>query len=978
MPKQFPLVGRTLSHYRVLAHLGGGGMGVVYKAEDTRLKRLVALKFLPSELTRDPEARERFVQEAQAASALDHPNICTIYEIDSADEQLFIAMAYCDGETLKKRLQRGPLSVADALDIAVQTVRGLEKAHHAGIVHRDIKPANLMITADGLVKIVDFGIAKLTDRTGLTRTGTTIGTITYMAPEQVLGSAVDHRADLWAVGVVLYEMLTGAPPFTGDHDVAVLNNIVNQEPAPLRSHRPEVPADVERIVTWALVKRPEARYASAAQLARELVACHSGLLRSAAAITAATPRPRVDRRSIIAAAIAAAVLIGVPGAWIVKRNADLRRAEAGLVEIAALADRDDYAAAVARAHEMASTLGDDPRLADQWNRISFPQSITSDPPGADVYLKRYTDLPGDWTYIGRTPIEAARIPHGAFRWKVQKEGFEPHEFVSPSFAPGLGPMHVDLPAAGSLPANMVLIRRPALALTLTGFDFSRTVQGGDYLIDKYEMTNGQFKEFVDAGGYTNPRYWKYPFRINGRTLSFEEAMNRFRDRTGRPGPSTWEVGTYPTGREDYPVSGVSWYEAAAYADFVGKSLPTMYHWSHAAGVWEAAYITPLSNIESNSPVPVGSRGGVSPAGLFDTVGNVKEWSWNEVAPGGARYVLGGGWSDPSYAFVFAETRDPFDRGEMNGFRLVKYLDVSDPSAAVAAPIATPTRDYSRETPVSEEVFDVYRDLYAYDPRPLDGRIEAVDDSRPQWVKQQVSFTAAYGGERVTAYLFLPKNTRPPFQTVLYFPGSDAIRRSRSEDATLQLRVIDFVMMSGRALLYPIYKGTYERNPSVVGLTSSWPEMTRAYRDLVIQQINDARRGVDYLESRTDIRRDALAYYGFSWGGRFGSLVLALEPRLKTGVLLVGGLAALKAPPEADPFNFAPRVSVPVLMLNARNENIYPVETAQRPLFERLGTRPEHKQHRLFDGSHDVILQRKSELVKEMLDWFDKYLGPVTQ
>ena len=188
-------------------------MGVIYSAEDTHLKRTVVLKFLAPELTRDSEARDRFMQEAEAASALDHPNICTIYDVDTAaDGQLFIAMAYYDGETLKARLARGPLAVADALEIAAQIARGLEKAHQAGIVHRDIKPANLMITRDGLVKILDFGVAKLRDRTSLTRTGITLGTISYMAPEQARGGGADARADLWSLGVVLYEMLTGHRP----------------------------------------------------------------------------------------------------------------------------------------------------------------------------------------------------------------------------------------------------------------------------------------------------------------------------------------------------------------------------------------------------------------------------------------------------------------------------------------------------------------------------------------------------------------------------------------------------------------------------------------------------------------------------------------------------------------------------------------------------------------------------------------------
>ena len=193
--------GQTVSHYRVLEKLGGGGMGVVYKALDTKLNRTVALKFLPPELTRDDEARQRFVQEAPAASALDHPNICTVYDIDStADGQLFIAMAFYDGETLKKRIERGPLRVEEALDVAIQIAQGLKRAHEARIVHRDIKPANLMITKDGLIKIVDFGIAKLMGQTGLTRTGTTLGTVAYMSPEQVSIAEADQRPDVWALG----------------------------------------------------------------------------------------------------------------------------------------------------------------------------------------------------------------------------------------------------------------------------------------------------------------------------------------------------------------------------------------------------------------------------------------------------------------------------------------------------------------------------------------------------------------------------------------------------------------------------------------------------------------------------------------------------------------------------------------------------------------------------------------------------------
>ena len=210
------MIGKAVSHYRITRELGAGGMGVVYEAVDTKLDRTVALKFLPPESTRDPDAKARFVHEAKAASAIDHPNVCNIYEIDETEDgQLFLAMACYEGETLKDRIARGPLPIDEALDITRQVAEGLTEAHAREIVHRDIKPANIFITDDGLVKILDFGLAKLAGQTLLTKTGTTLGTAIYMSPEQARGDVTDHRTDLWCLGVVMYEMVTGQVPFQG-------------------------------------------------------------------------------------------------------------------------------------------------------------------------------------------------------------------------------------------------------------------------------------------------------------------------------------------------------------------------------------------------------------------------------------------------------------------------------------------------------------------------------------------------------------------------------------------------------------------------------------------------------------------------------------------------------------------------------------------------------------------------------------------
>jgi serine/threonine protein kinase len=256
-------IGQRVDRFEVLELLGGGGMGVVYRARDTRLSRTVALKFLPPELTRDPRAKERFEQEARAASSLDHPNLCTILELgETPDGRLYIAMPCYDGETLRRRLESGPLPIDEAVDIAAQIARGLAKAHRNGIVHRDVKPANLIVTADGVVKILDFGLAKLAGLAAVSRTGSSAGTPAYMSPEQARGDEVDARTDLWSLGVVLYEMLAGRRPFRGEREQAVIYAILHERPQPLGELRPEVPPELARIVERLLAKEPDDRYPS--------------------------------------------------------------------------------------------------------------------------------------------------------------------------------------------------------------------------------------------------------------------------------------------------------------------------------------------------------------------------------------------------------------------------------------------------------------------------------------------------------------------------------------------------------------------------------------------------------------------------------------------------------------------------------------------------------------------------------------------
>ncbi len=264
------MVGQTISHYRVLEQLGEGGMGVVYKAEDTKLERTVALKFLAAHLLNDDEAKQRFLREAKAAAALDHPNICTVHEIDEADGKTFLAMAFLKGETLEDRIAKGPLSLKDALDFGRQVAEGLQAAHLESIVHRDIKPANILISPEGRATIMDFGLARLTEASRLTRKEQTLGTAAYMSPEQMQGAEVDHRADVWALGCVLYEMVAGARVFKGEYAQALAYEIVSEQPEPLTGLRTGVPIELELLADKCLAKDADQRYQSTADLIVDL------------------------------------------------------------------------------------------------------------------------------------------------------------------------------------------------------------------------------------------------------------------------------------------------------------------------------------------------------------------------------------------------------------------------------------------------------------------------------------------------------------------------------------------------------------------------------------------------------------------------------------------------------------------------------------------------------------------------------------
>jgi len=309
-PTKDLLKGSTFAgRYQLIEELGRGGMGVVYKAEDTKLKRRVALKFLPPELTHIPDVKERFMREAQAAAALDHPNICTVYEFDETEDKAFISMAFIKGQSLRKKIESGPLELDEALRIATQVAEGLQEAHKKGVVHRDIKSANIMMDERDQTKIMDFGLARMTGGTLLTKEGMAMGTIAYMSPEQARGEEVDHRTDIWSFGVVLYEMFGGQLPFKGEHDQGVVYSILNEKPKPITDLRSEIPLSIGQVVSKALEKNPDERYQQVEELLDDLKSISAGIVPEEIKVRLRKEKLLRRKRAILYAGLAGLIII---------------------------------------------------------------------------------------------------------------------------------------------------------------------------------------------------------------------------------------------------------------------------------------------------------------------------------------------------------------------------------------------------------------------------------------------------------------------------------------------------------------------------------------------------------------------------------------------------------------------------------------------------------------------------------------------
>ena len=985
--------GTQLGAYEILAPLGAGGMGEVYRARDTRLGREVAIKVLPQHLSMNIEMRARFEREASAIAALKHPNIVTIHSIEESAGVQFMVMELVEGRTIADVISAGELSLERFLEIAIPLADGVASAHAKGIVHRDLKPANILVDAHGNVKILDFGLAKLSQKAlsasdetlgvdSQTRDGQILGTVAYMSPEQAEGLPVDTPSDVFSLGIVLYEMATGTNPFQRQTVVSTLSAILKDTPPSIVDLRP-LPASLNDIVARCLEKSPAQRYRSAAELCNDLRVLQT----SVTAERFAAPKPATVfamlRKPYVAVPLAALLLAAIAGVATVSRRSSKTKwaRQVALPEIERLLDATPGTGGIGmwQAFELGTEAGrylpDDPVLHKLRDRYAPPMTLRTEPSGAKVYARPYAAPDTAWTLVGKTPIDSLAFVRGVFRVRIEKSGHEPTYDVFWNGFYDEQNRRYELKRPDQVPRGMVWVsgqgpRVRSDGLTegvhLPGIEHLAPQELGDFFVDRYEVTNKVYKQFVDAGGYRDPTFWTQPFVDDGKTVEWKDAMARFTDKTQRPGPAQWEVGDFPDGADHHPVTGISWYEAAAFAEFAGKQLPTIYHWDRVALTWASGDIVPASNVTGTGLVDVGSTQGMNRYGAYDLAGNAREWCVNATSLGD-RFILGGGWDDPPYAFNDAYAQSPWDRSETNGFRCIRYTGAAVDRAALEDTIAVPFRDFLNEPAVSDETFALYANLFRHDKTALKTVIEETREA-DDYVRQKIVFDAAYGGERMAAYVFLPRNEKPPYQTVILFPGSGALHTRSS--AGLEPGQLGFVMKSGRALVWPILKSTYERGDDQ---TSDYPDESNRYKDHVVMWTKDIMRTIDYLETRADIDVGRLAFLGQSWGAAMGPVVLALEPRLKVGILVVAGLLFQPSQPEADPMSYIRNVRAPVIMLNGKYDFFFPYETSQVPFYELLGTPSDHKKLVVYEFGHAIPA---TDRARESLAWLDRYLGPV--
>jgi TolB-like protein/formylglycine-generating enzyme required for sulfatase activity len=659
--------------------------------------------------------------------------------------------------------------------------------------------------------------------------------------------------------------------------------------------------------------------------------------------------------------------------------------EQALPELEALITQGKRVEAFELGQRIAQVIPNDPRLKALEPEFAASIELDTTPTGARVSYRPFTSDDTAWRDLGMSPLRDVPVPLGFGLWKFEAEGRATtlralrnpgmqlgNERDQTVLAINKAATAIELPAQADVPAGMVSIPLTHNPIMLVA---EQSIELPAYHLDRLETSNREYQEFVAAGGYSDDAYWRdLPFAPERGGWPLQ--VKAFVDSTGRPGPATWEAGTYPDGTADHPVGGLSWFEAAAYARFRGKELPTAYHWYRAATsaleVYESlgTAVIQLSNFAENGPWPVGKSRGYSTYGTQDMAGNVREWLW--TATDSRRWVAGGSWKGPGYMYLNRDAAEPYDRSPENGVRLMRAAGIPAAGSKLRDPVHFKVDDYSAMQPASDAVYAAIAERYAYrNPSSLVADVVAIKSTNPAWRHERIRLPTGYDSGTFDVQLFLPADARGPVPIVVFGPHSGfrmGLTPSVEFDPTAHAIPLDFILKSGRALAIVSFDSFFERSWSPShSATMTWPER---HRLLLTHWRAELGRTLDYLGTRNDVDADRVAWWGASYGSSVMLPLLALEPRVRVNVLYTGGVMLTNLPPAEDLFNYFPRIRQPTLMLNGRWDTVFS-QQSQAALYQLLGTPAEQKRHVVYDGGHAV--QPRRDVVRETLDWFDRYL-----
>ena len=702
----------------------------------------------------------------------------------------------------------------------------------------------------------------------------------------------------------------------------------------------------------------------------------------------AADQPVGIRKGWVAAASALVLVLAGVLTWSLEQRGDERRArEVALPEIEQLIEADEVIEAFTRIQELELLLPSDPLLLKFRDAVSTPASIRTKPSSVQVSYRPDDITDAEWIPLGLSPLEKVRLPNGHLQLRFEGEALVTthrlvrnptgllHNFDASPMARELWPEGVfELAAVEEGREGMAYVEPWSANIALPHHQIEPAAFVPAYFIDIHEVTNAEYQSFVDAGGYSEYRYWS---NLDFGESEWPERVATFTDQTNQPGPAGWEMGRFRPGDDQLPVTGVSWFEAAAYCHYAGKELPTFYHWYRAALDYMEV-VTPVapavirqSNFAGKGLAPVGQYPAISFYGLQDMGGNAREWLAN--ADGEMRWIAGGAWNQTPYMFLDEEFEIPGARGPANGFRCMVNADGEPtPEPLTAATDLRGGTDPRTVTPVDEETYTIYRDQFGYLKQDPGSQLLSTEQMA-YWRQEKVRIDSPYSAEGMEVLLLIPDNAVPPLQALVMMPGSDAFfsgARLDGYDWADYEPSLAAVLQSGRALVLPVWDGTFGRG---LRLSSSpdaqeWREFTRS-RGLRWRQ--DLGATLDYLETREEIDSSGIGYLGISAGASAPLSMLAVEPRVKTAVLVAGGLSGLDDHPLVQPANHAPRITIPVLMINGRYDQNFPLESRQQPLFDLLGADADRKKHVIYDSGH--IGYPVSQQHREINAWLDKWL-----